>query len=237
MATITVVTWNAQGSQGMNVASVASALSELAPDVVLLQEVQRRQLGALGVALGAVDSRWRFKHWGVRIPAEGLGLIAHVPLLEVRSQTLAHPLQFWNWRRRIALHCAVSVGERLVRIVDVHLGAGVTPAERTRQAEAVLAAAPNAAVIGGDLNAGPRDSELAVFAERGFEDAERRLHASSPVPATNWARGPRSDPPTQRLDYLLARPNAEVVSAFVPDNWSTWGSHSDHLPVVATLGF
>ena len=124
-----------------------------------------------------------------------------------------------------------------MRIVDVHLGAGVTPAERTRQAASVLAASPHAGLIAGDLNAEPGDPELAAFAEHGFDDAERRCNPGSPIPATNWAPGPRSAPPTQRLDYLMTRANVEVIAARVADDWSAWGALSDHLPVVATLAF
>ena len=232
---VTVTTWNAQGSRGMNVPAVAAALEELGPDLVLLQEVQRAQLGALRAAMRCADARWRFKHWGVRVPAEGLGILSRLPLHDVKVQTLARFVAFWSWRRRIAVHAAVVVDDRLVRIVDVHLGAGVSHAERTRQARAVLDASPHAALIAGDLNAEPDDAELAPFADRGFRDAERRLHGDRPSPATNWPAGPRTHPPTQRLDYLMTRPSIEVLEACVPEQWSRWAALSDHLPVVARL--
>ena len=53
-AGLTVVTWNAQGSQGLNID--AAALSEFTPHVVILQEVQRRQVGALRAAMHATDA-------------------------------------------------------------------------------------------------------------------------------------------------------------------------------------
>ena len=55
-AGLTVVTWNAQGSQGLNIDAAAAALSEFTPDVVILQEVARRQVGALRVAMYATDA-------------------------------------------------------------------------------------------------------------------------------------------------------------------------------------
>ena len=36
-------------------------------------------------------------------------------------------------------------------------------------------------------------------------------------PPTNWAAGPRTAAPTQRLDYLLVRDTTEVLDAFVPE--------------------
>lgn len=243
-AEITVVTWNAQGSRGLDEAAVAAALGAFEPDLVLLQEVQRTQLGALRAAMGMTDARWRFKHWAITVPAEGLGLLSVQPFDRVRSKVLAHAWQFWNWRRRIAIHFDLPVGESVglpasrpavLRGVNVHLGAGVTHDERTRQARTLLGSAPGAHLIAGDLNAEPESSELACFAEHGFSDAERGLHGDRPRPSTNWKPGPRTDPPTQRLDYLLIRSDLEATEAFVPVDWQAWAPLSDHLPVIARL--
>lgn len=234
-AGLTVVTWNAQGSRGVNTALVADALAALEPDLVMFQEIQRRQLGALRAALSMIDARWRFKHWPVRVPAEGLGLLARHPVVEAHSQVLAHRWQFWNWRRRIALHATMRVGDRTVRVVDVHLGAGVDHDERTRQARAVLDHTRGVAVIGGDLNAEPGSRELDAFAAAGWCDAEvRHRNGVGRTPATNWAPGPRTAAPTQRLDYILVRDTTEVLHACVPD-WERWGVLSDHVPVVTRL--
>ena len=130
-AGFTVVTWNAQGSHGLDVRTRRRRWPEFDPDLVLLQEVQRRQLGALRPALAMIEARWRFKHWPLRVPAEGLGLLSRLPLADVHVQVLAHRWRFWNWRRRIALHATPRRGRRAVRIVDVHLGAGVDHEERS----------------------------------------------------------------------------------------------------------
>jgi endonuclease/exonuclease/phosphatase family metal-dependent hydrolase len=235
-APITIVSWNAQGGRGMNVPLVAEALGALAPDILLLQEVQRRQLGALRAALSMADGRWRFKHWPVRVPAEGLGLLARHPVTDVTVQVLAHRWQFWNWRRRIAMHATVRLGDRAVRIVDVHLGAGVAHEERIRQVRALLQRTRGVALVAGDLNAEPHSAELDEFAAAGWMDTEELARgAGTPRPSTNWAQGPRTSAPTQRLDYVLAREPTEVIGAFVPDDWARWAVLSDHLPVVAQL--
>ena len=236
-AGLTVVTWNAQGRRGMNIALAADALAELAPDLVLLQEIQRRQLGALRVALSTIDARWRFKHWPVRAPAEGLGILARHPVGDAHSQVLAHRWAFWNWRRRIALHATLRIGGRTLRVADVHLGAGVDHDERTRQARALLDHVRRVDIVAGDLNAAPDSAELDAFGAAGWIDAELRLRNGDPrPPATNWAPGPRTAAPTQRLDYLLVRDTTEVFEAYVPDDWARWAVLSDHLPVVARLG-
>ena len=235
-AGLTVVTWNAQGSQGLDIDAAADALARFAPHLVILQEVQHRQVGALRAALGARDARWRFKHWPVKVPAEGLGIISKLPLRNVRSHRLAHPWEAWNWRRRIAVRAEIEVGDRVVPFVDVHLGAGVPVAERLRQAALLLQIASGASLIAGDLNAGPESAELDEFSQFGWRDAERRLHGDAPPPATNWHEGPRVKRPTQRLDYLLVRDRVSVHEAFVPDDWKPWTLLSDHLPLVARLG-
>lgn len=235
-AGLTVVSWNVQGGRGLHVALAADALSAFAPDVVLLQEIQRRQLGALRVALSAIDARWRFKHWPVRIPSEGLGLLARHPVDDARVQVLAHGWRFWDWRRRIAVHASLRLGARSVRVSNVHLGAGVAHDERDRQGHAVLDGAYAAAVIGGDFNAEPESRELATFTRAGWVDAEHRARPDGvPRPSTNWASGPRTTPPTQRLDYVLVRTSTPVIDAFVPDEWTQWAVLSDHLPVVARV--
>ena len=174
-AGLTVVTWNAQGSRGLDIALAAEALAGLDPDVVLFQEIQHRQLGALRVALSMVDARWRFKHWPIRVPAEGLGLLSRHPVTEAHAHVLAHRWQFWNWRRRIALHGTIRIGERTIRVVDLHLGAGVGHDQRMHQVQVALDHTRSVDIVAGDLNAEPGSRELEAFAAAGWFDAETRV--------------------------------------------------------------
>ncbi len=235
MAGLTVVTWNAQGSHGLDVAAAAAGLEGFDPDIVLMQEVQRRQLGALGRALGPYEARWRFKHWSITLPAEGLGILSRLALTDVHVQTLAQRWRLWDWRRRIAVHARAAIGDGSVAVVDVHLGAGVTMDERVRQAEDVMAHTTKDSIIAGDLNGRPSSAVLAACARRGWRDAEHRIRAVAACPATNWEPGPRTAPPTQRLDYLLVGDAITVEDAYVPDDWGYWAKLSDHVPVVARL--
>lgn len=226
-----VTTWNLQGRARPDLEAVASVLGGLEPDVVLLQEVQRRQAQRVAATLRWTVA-WRRKHWPVVIPAEGLAVLAP----EVRDPhrtVLAHRWRFWSSRRRIAVEATVGVG---VSVVSVHLGSGVGDDERVRQARIVTGL--GAGVVGGDLNTRPGSPVLDAFAEHGYVDAWSALHPDEPG-ATNWGRSPRDGPAVQRLDYLLPGPAWQVVDIEVPafgdPGFDRFGALSDHLPVTATL--
>src|SRR3546814_9803815 len=54
---------------------VREVIAAATPDVVALQEVQRGQARAPARQLGW-SVAWRFKHWSVVVPPEGLGLLS-----------------------------------------------------------------------------------------------------------------------------------------------------------------
>ena len=76
--TWTVTTWNLHGSAGPPIASVAARLRSIASDVVVLQEVQRRQAASLAEALG-MQHHWALKHYPwtplLKSKAEGLAIL------------------------------------------------------------------------------------------------------------------------------------------------------------------
>lgn len=230
---IRVTTWNLQGREAPDLDEVAAVISGLSPDVVVLQEVQRDQAADVAEQLGW-HHRWWFKHWTVIYPAEGLAVLSSAPIGDAYRIGLAHWWRFWSWRRRVA--AAVTVAG--VRVVDVHLGAGVSDLERARQAAVVVRAVGDRplAVVAGDLNARPGSVVVHAFAAAGFDDAwtAARPHDGS----TNWGRSPRSEPPVQRIDYVLAR-GFDIADAIVGDgpdpDWPRLGALSDHAPLTATL--
>jgi endonuclease/exonuclease/phosphatase family metal-dependent hydrolase len=233
-ASITVLTWNVQGLAGIDAVRIARWLRDLQADVVLLQEVQARQLRAIAAAGGYGQHVWRFKHWPVKRPAEGHGILADRPIAVLRTQVLSRGEPRWGWRRRIALHASVDTRPAPTPVVCTHLGAGVPEGERVRQACAVMDAAIRSAVIGGDLNAHPGSPTLEAFAAEGWVDAWSRAHPELPEPMTNW-HGGRNHPPNQRLDYLLIPPGWQVEHVSVPGDWQAIAALSDHAPVVARL--
>lgn len=227
------MTWNLQGSARPDLAVVHEVIAGCAPDVVLLQEVQRWQARHLAASLGWWHE-WAFKHWAVIVPAEGLALLAPRPMVDVERTVLAQRWQFWSWKRRIALTGRLADAD--LGIVDTHLGAGVGDRERRRQAELTVAlAGPAPTVVGGDLNTRPGSTVLEAYAAAGFVDSwavARRDDDGS----TNWPPGPRLDPPSQRLDYVLAA-GCVVEDATLPSagDHRRFGTVSDHVPLVVDL--
>lgn len=237
-----ILTWNLQGRARPDLEAVAAELADALPDVVALQEVQRAQARWLAGRLGW-SLVWRFKHWSVVVPAEGLALLSPAPLEDVATVHLAHPLRVWSWRRRIAVRATATTREGPLAVVGTHLGAGVGDAERARQARLVagiLDAGPvpasNGCVVG-DLNTHPGSEVLATLAAHGLRDAWDDARPGDPGP-TNWPAA-RHRPPTQRLDYALVGDGLDVVDVSVPafgdPGFERYGALSDHLPVTVTV--
>lgn len=236
-----VLTWNVQGRESPDLEQVASHVEASGADVVALQEVTRRQARRLATLLGW-EAEWRFKHWSVVVPAEGLALMSPHPIQGAATTHLAHRYRPWSWRRRIAIGATVAVRDEALGVVVVHLGAAVGDEERTRQARSAIGAleatgAPEG-VIAGDLNTHPGSPVLASFAASGLRDAWEVARAGEPGP-TNWRPGPRDRPPTQRLDYVLVTAGLVVVAAEVPDardaGFERFAALSDHLPVIVAF--
>jgi len=234
---IRILSWNLQGRERPDLAAVAEEVRARRPDLVALQEVQRRQAAGLAEQLGWWWT-WRFKHWPVVVPPEGLALLAPAPLGDVRRVHLAATARPWSWRRRIALAGTLTTAEGHCTVVDVHLGAGVGDAERVRQARRTAALLDGPGCVVGDLNTAPGSEVLEAFAEAGLRDAwaERRPGERGP---TNWNPGPRDGAPTKRLDYALVSADLEVVSVEVPASgepgFERYGALSDHLPLTVEL--
>lgn len=237
-----ILTWNVQGRERPDLGAVADVIADAVPDVVALQEVQRKQARALAQRLGW-SVEWRFKHWSLVVPPEGLALLSPRQLTQVRTVHLAHRLRFWSWRRRIAVRAAAEGPDGPVAVVGTHLGAGVGDDERARQADLTVAAlGTGSEVIGGvvvgDLNTHPGSTVLAAYAAAGLRDAWEEIRPGDPGP-TNWAPGPRDDAPTQRLDYVLVTAGLDVLGASLPSagepGFERYGALSDHLPLAVTV--
>jgi endonuclease/exonuclease/phosphatase family metal-dependent hydrolase len=231
---IRVVTWNLQSRERPDLGAVIDVLRDIEPDVVLLQEVQRGRARHLAGRLGW-SHEWQFKHWPLVIPAEGLAVLTPEPMAQVRRETLAMGWRFWSSRRRVAL--AGTVADGPLRIVNTHLGAGVGDGERRRQARITVSMlGPAGGVVAGDLNTHPGSKVLAAYANAGLRDAWAMVRPDDEG-ATNWRAGPRTEPPVQRLDYVLVSNAITAVGAWLPSDGdhARFGALSDHVPVVVDL--
>jgi endonuclease/exonuclease/phosphatase family metal-dependent hydrolase len=237
---VRVLTWNVQGSHGLDVVTAAELLCAARPDVVALQEVGRRQAARLARTLGMASHRWVLKHWPVIRRAEGLAVLTPHRLVSCTGFRIRNGL-FWSSRRRIGIDAIIDTGAVVVRLLDVHLSAhgeaGVRAAEARLLIDRAGTAVP-APVIAGDLNDHPRDGAHGELVGAGWVDAWHRLHGDA-AGATNWTPGPRAGrEPTQRLDYVLAPSGSVVEDAAVlgsPRTVDEMGGLSDHLPLVATV--
>jgi endonuclease/exonuclease/phosphatase family metal-dependent hydrolase len=239
-ATITAVTWNVQGSAGVDIAGVAGVVGAAAADVIVVQEIGWTQSVRLARRLG-MARRWVFKHWGWP-HTEGLAVLTPHRFSHVRRFVLRRE-PWWNWRRRVAISAVVERPGGSFGVVNVHLSPHDHADERRSEAATVLGRAgrmPRAPLIAGDCNDAPDGPGPADLVAAGWIDcwAARQPRADGDG-ATNWTAGERRGrPPTQRLDYVFAPAGWRVVDATVlatADRFDWFAERSDHLPVRAVV--
>jgi endonuclease/exonuclease/phosphatase family metal-dependent hydrolase len=237
-APVTIVTWNVQGSAGLDVAGAADVLAAARPDVVAFQEISWLQARRLARRLGMAHS-WTFKHWGPRRP-EGLAVLTPHRLVD-RSRVVLRRRPWWDWRRRVAARATIERAGMLFDIIDIHLSPHDHGDSRRREAAVVLDIArrlPRSAIIAGDCNDAPDGPGPAEFSAAGWVDAWTLDRLADVDGSTNWTSGARlGRPPTQRLDYVFVPPAWTVLDAAVlapADRLDWFAARSDHLPVSAT---
>ncbi|MET0145660.1 MAG: endonuclease/exonuclease/phosphatase family protein [Ilumatobacteraceae bacterium] len=238
-ATVRVVTWNVQGSAGLDVSRVAAVVAASGADLVALQEVQRRQAAALAGALSMSSTTWVFKHWPVVTRAEGLAVLTGHRIVASSSFVLRRR-PFWDWRRRVGLHAIVDLGGHAVGVVDVHLSPHDEIVRRADEARVSAAHAGDRSFVVGDFNDVPDRGAHAALIAAGWVDCWRDANAAGTDDGwTNWTGGSRvGRPPSQRLDYIFAPPGSHVEACAVlagADRYDDFAGLSDHLPVAATV--
>lgn len=220
-------------------------MRERRTDVLLLQEVQRRQARQIAGALGARSSRWSLKHWPVRIPAEGMAVVGVTrPVEGVAARGITRRWAFWSWRRRIVQLGRVEVPGGHLTVGNVHLTPhGPTSDDDRRREVAWLLRRLHGrgpAVVGGDFNADPTDGALDGLRGAGLGDAWLLARPDDPDGGrTNWS-GRRDRPPMRRIDYLWASAGLAVTDVDVPTyadapTFAPYPALSDHLPFTATV--
>jgi endonuclease/exonuclease/phosphatase family metal-dependent hydrolase len=220
-----VLTWNVHGSDHPDIEAVAGAISAEQPDIVVLQEIRKRQATALATALQMRYS-WVLKHspytalmwWR----SEGMAILTPHLLDAVGHTEISEDQPKRSWRRRIAQWGLVGRPDRsMLMIYNLHLSphrdADSRRAEAKRVSELVASIGDDPPpVVAGDFN--DADDPSIIDALPGFEHV---------VPAmTNPA-----ETPTQLLDHVLVPATANDVTVSVPAGGPQWAAISDHLPV------
>ena len=223
MTTWRVLTWNILGSRQPNLDVVAEVIAGYVPDVVALQEVQRRQARWLARRL-----RWRViwtrKHYPlsplVWWRAEGLALLTPQSVDEMISVSISPGVSTWTYRHRVAMAATVTRGSDALRMVNTHL-ASHDADDRISQARRVMSivGTRRPAVVAGDLNAVDEVEVIREFGTAGLVDPGG--DSSNPSIA-----------PVRRLDYVLIPETATVTARLTPDGGERWHALSDHLPVL-----
>jgi endonuclease/exonuclease/phosphatase family metal-dependent hydrolase len=227
-AELRCVTWNIRHGQGtdgrIDLERTAATLAGLAPDIVLLQEVDRGcrrsggvdQAAVLGEQLG-LDSVF-VAHRPFDGGEYGLALLARPRVIDSRAvPLLAAP------RPLVALEAELDLGlAEPLTVVVVHLVDTLEQrAAEAREVAARIALVRGPWLVGGDFN-GPRGTEPL--------EAFRAGVVATPVEARDTYP---AEAPVREIDFLVAGPAEDVewASAWVPAE----ALASDHRPVVARL--
>ena len=245
---LTLVSWNLKGSKGVDVRAVVDHIDAMAADVVVLQEVQRRQARAIARSLVAKSLRWGFKHWPIRTWPEGMAVIGVTRPAPARSHAITHRWLPWSWRRRILQVATVRLDAEAgpgtaTTLLNVHLSSGDAAAVRAVEADAVarrIAERGLPAVVAGDFNDRPGSDVYTRVQEAGLRDVWTILRPDDPGPTNwqDWVPG-TPKPPTRRIDYVFVSDGLDPVSVSVPHygdpGFAPFAFISDHLPVTATV--
>ena len=222
-----VLTWNILGAYQPDLTEIARVISEQQPDVVSLQEVQRRQVRKLAHRL-----RWHYawarKHYPysplVWWRAEGVAILSPWSVSARMRTTISPGVSTWTYRHRVLLAATIKRRDGSLRVFNTHLAnhdANERIAQAKRVADRVRADSSKVCIVTGDLNT---TDETAVEVLREF----RAVDLTDPG-------GTASNPsitPFQRLDYVLVPNGAEVSVTHTPGGGEQWDRLSDHLPVV-----
>ena len=226
-------------SGAANLDGVAALVKSTAPDLVLLQEVDRgtrrsggvdqvERLGAsTGYATAFAPSLLRYDggEYGIALLSrEHIGYKATVPLPVRPVQTRAGG----SHEPRVALLAFTDVRGRRWRAINTHLD----PAEGPTRAEEIagivalvreqqLAGVPM--VVGGDFNSTPDNPALAPLRALGLRDAWTECGTGDGLTYP-------ADKPVKRIDYLFLWGDLRCTSAEVIES-----PVSDHRPLLVTF--
>jgi endonuclease/exonuclease/phosphatase family metal-dependent hydrolase len=220
-----IVSWNVHAGRTMPIQRVAQELVRVAPDIVLIQEIDVGTVrsGSTDQPQVLADALAMPHAFAAAYPFDGgfygLALHARFPFQDVQVRFLDPT---GAGEQRIALSAWLCVGATTLRAVNVHLdnisrdSAARNAVESVQWVNTDLAAG---AVLAGDFNADPTDPGPQGVVAAGLVDVLGRFD-------------PRPTLLQRRIDYVFAdaRLAAGVTAARVESS-----DASDHLPLVVDL--
>jgi len=223
---VRVVSYNVQSFRA-GTDPVAAVLTDLDPDLVMLQECGGKpNVARFAVSLGfGVASTHRPFN-----PVHNAVLFR--PQWTLRSEEVRHFAREGKALRRGMIAAQLQQGDESLTAVSTHLG--LVPRERSHHAQELtdfLAGVEGPVVVGVDLNESHIDPAAHWLNHRLFDAF---VHAEEAEPP-----GGRTFPawkPAARIDYVFVNGDIEIHRAWVP-NGPVAARASDHLPVVANLEF
>jgi endonuclease/exonuclease/phosphatase family metal-dependent hydrolase len=228
-----VLTYNIHHGEGvdgkLDLERIAGVIRAARPDLVALQEVDRRARRTSGVDQSAELARLTGMHvaFGRNVPLEGgeygNAVLSRRPIKSQKNHSLPS-LGPGEKRGLLAVELELAVGKPLL-FLSTHLDHRPAEHERELSAEAINTIVANQptklAILAGDLNAIPTGSTLAIF-KKSWMMANAEPLATSPAVS-----------PRRQIDYVLLRPKGtwKVVDVQVLDE----SIASDHRPLLAIL--
>ena len=236
-STLTIMSWNLQGSQRPSIGKIADKIQQLQPDVIAIQEIQKHQARALSRSLDW-SYVWAFKHngYGPLLPrrAEGMAIMSRSLLTNTGKTTLSSGYGRFTYRRRIAMWGTADIRGQQFTLFNTHLASDDNGDEGTIQArrlrKIIDAHGQHPAVIAGDFNDHQRHDIVKILNGDKNHDAWTYAQSRSRNGLTNPTKNPY-----QRLDHILVPRTHTIARVEVPDADQSWVELSDHLPVIATI--
>lgn len=229
-----VLTYNIHHGEGtdgkLDLARIAGVIGEVAPDIVALQEVDRRAARTGNVDQPAELAKLTGMNvaFGANIPLQGghygNAVLARLPIAREENRLLPS-IGGGEQRGVLDVRLKLPGGDDEVRLLATHLDARGPNAERLASADAINellardAATPT--LLAGDLNDTPASEVLRRF-EAAWQIATREPHLTSPA-----------GKPRRQIDFALSSPanRWRVVETRALDE----AVASDHRPLLVVI--
>jgi len=242
VGTLRVATWNVHfAADPANLAAHLRASRDIArADVLLVQEIEAypgEPASRARLLAEALDMTWAYAPArAVGTGTHGIAILARYPLANVMVRDLPYIDQPIRARERIALAADIVLGDRSVRVVDLHLDVRIGGSDRVRQLHPAVIDAPAAAVVGGDFNSNPWawvDATVPLIGTQAIVDQDQASVLDDYLAALDFASAIPADVATLRVpaydirvDDLYAR-ELPIAAAGVEhvdgsDHWPVW---------------